>query len=230
MTQNAPLSPSQLAHYIDHTLLRPDADDASLQKLCHEAREYGFYSVCVYWHQIQKVAALLSGSSVLPIAVVGFPGGEVPTEEKVQETRHAIQNGAREIDMVLKRSALLSGHPAEAETDIAAVVQAAGNTLVKVILENSELTPEQKRLACQLAKKAGAQFVKTSTGFSKSGATAEDVALMRAEVGPKMGVKASGGIRSYETALKMIQAGATRLGTSASVEIVQGAAAKREGY
>lgn len=226
----ADFSPIQLAQYIDHTLLRPDADDAALQKVCHEAREYGFYSVCVYWDQVEKVAGWLSGSRVLPIAVVGFPSGEVPTAEKVFETRHAIEKGAKEIDMVVRRSALFAQEDSAAEADIRAVVEAAGNIPVKVILENSELSTEQKKRACQIAKRAGARFVKTSTGFSKSGATEEDVALMRAEVGQSMGVKASGGIRSYETALKMIQAGASRLGTSASAEIVKGAKSLGEGY
>ncbi len=224
------LSPTQLAKYIDHTLLRPDADDASLEKVCNEAREYGFYSVCVYWHQVEKVAKWLAGSSVLPIAVVGFPSGEVATGEKVAETKQAILHGAREIDMVIKRSALKAGDDQAAEADVHAVVAAAGPVPVKVILETSELTEEEKHRACQIAKRAGAKFVKTSTGFSKSGASVEDVALMRAEVGTELGVKASGGIRSHETALKMIQAGASRLGTSASANIVNGASVQGEGY
>jgi deoxyribose-phosphate aldolase len=222
--------PTNLGHYIDHTLLRPGASESELAKACEEAKRHGFYSVCVYWHQVGVVARFLSGSEVLPIAVVGFPSGEEATQQKVDETQKAIESGAEEIDMVLKRSALRSGDNVSVEDDIRQVVLAAEGRPVKVILETSELTETQKRVACQLAKKAGAHFVKTSTGFSSAGATVEDVALMRAEVGKEMGVKASGGIRSREKALEMISAGASRLGTSASVEIVQGVGTQGGGY
>ncbi len=226
MTQNTP----SLSKYIDHTLLRPGAADHELKRVCDEAREFGFHSVCVYWDQVGQVAAWLAGSNVTPIAVVGFPGGEVPTALKVSETNTAIDKGAREIDMVIKRSLLKAGDDAGVVADIAAVVKAAGVYPVKVILEVSELTREEKIRACRLSVEAGAKFVKTSTGFSSSGATAEDVALMRETVGPKIGVKASGGIRSYEKAMEMIHAGASRLGLSASVEIVKGAQAQGTGY
>jgi deoxyribose-phosphate aldolase len=221
----AKITAKPLPAYIDHTLLRVDASEDDLATVCREAREHSFYSVCVYWNQVAKIAPLLAGSSVQPIAVVGFPSGEVPTEIKVSETHQAIADGAREIDMVLKRSLLFAGDEDGVETDIAEVVRAAGKTPVKVILETAELSDDQKRTCCSIARRAGASFVKTSTGFSPAGgATAADVVLMRAEVGAAMGVKASGGIRSTETALQMIEAGASRLGTSASVAIVLGQA------
>jgi deoxyribose-phosphate aldolase len=226
MTQNMP----SLSKYIDHTLLRPGAADHELKRVCDEAREFGFYSVCVYWDQVGQVAAWLQGSDVLPIAVVGFPGGEVATAVKISETNTAVQSGAREIDMVIKRSLLKAGDDAGVLADISAVVKAAGKYPVKVILENSELTRDEKIRACQLSVQAGALFVKTSTGFSTSGATADDVALMRETVGPNIGVKASGGIRSYDKAIEMIRSGANRLGTSASVDIVKGANAQGSGY
>lgn len=226
----ADLAPTKLAKYIDHTVLRPGATDEERKKACDEAREYGFYSVCVYWNQIEDVSRWLEGSETLPIAVVGFPGGEVPTSQKVEETLHAVRMGAREIDMVLNRDLLRAAKDSEVIRDIQDVVEAAKPYPVKVILETSELGEEEKRRACHLSKQAGAAFVKTSTGFSKSGATEADVRLMRQEVGPHIGVKASGGIRSYQTAIQMIEAGASRLGTSASVDIVRGAAAKGSGY
>ncbi len=222
------MNPS-LAKYIDHTLLRPGSTDADLKRTCDEAREFGFYSVCVYWNEVGKAAAYLRGSDVLPIAVVGFPSGTVPTAEKVSETLAAIADGAREIDMVINRELLKAGKDEQAKADIQAVVAAAG-VPVKVILETSELSDAEKRRACHLAVEAGAAFVKTSTGFSASGATEADVRLMRECVGPDRGVKASGGIRSYDTAMQMVSAGASRLGTSASVAIVQGASDRAGGY
>lgn len=223
------LSPKALAKYIDHTLLRPDAADADLRRVCDEAREFSFCTVCVYWHQIPKIAAWLEGTGVLPIAVVGFPGGEVPTQEKVSETHQAVAAGAREIDMVLNRP-LFRRDPRAALADVRAVVEAAAPHPVKLILETSELSQDEKVAACRLAVEAGAAWVKTSTGFSKSGATAEDVRLMKATVGERARVKASGGIRSFETAWAMIQAGAERLGTSASAAIIAGAGAAGDGY
>ncbi len=219
-----------MSKYIDHTQLRPGVGEAELKQACEEAREFGFYSVCVYWNQVAKIAPWLAGTGVLPIAVVGFPGGDVETQEKVRETLQAIADGAKEIDMVVNRKLLTSGDTEGVLKDIQAVVQAAGGAPVKVILETSELSDPQKRQVCELAVRAGAKFVKTSTGFSGGGAVASDVALMRQVVGPNIGVKASGGIRTYEKALEMISAGASRLGTSASVDIAKGGSASEGGY
>lgn len=229
-TQSIEITPKSLAQAIDHTLLKPGATDAELFKLCDEAKEYGFKTVCVEARFLAAATAQLAGSSVLPITVISFPEGNRTTSEKAAETRSAVAAGAREIDMVLNRELLKTRQYDAVEKDIAAVVEAAGSVPVKVILETSELTDCEKAIACALCKKAGAKFVKTSTGFSKSGATEADVRLMREVVGPEMGVKASGGIRSFEDAVKMIRAGASRLGTSASVSIVQGAKAGAGSY
>lgn len=218
-----PLAAKNLAQYIDHTLLRPDAKELEIIKLCEEALENSFKAVCVEKQWLPLVAPLLKGTPVLAITVISFPAGDGSTERKVEEALESLQEGAKELDMVLNRSLLRAGKYDLALSDIASVVDAAGTIPVKVILETSELTHDEKVVACSLAKAAGAAFVKTSTGFSKDGATEEDVQLMRRIVGPSMGVKASGGIRSYETAAKMIRAGANRLGTSASVAIVTGA-------
>ncbi len=225
-----PFTRADLAKLIDHTQLREGVSSAELEKACGEAREFGFFSVCVYWHQIPLVAEKLRGSAVAPIAVVGFPSGEVLTKEKVSETQSAVAAGAQEIDMVLNRNLMRRGEFARAEEDVRQVVRAAQGRAVKLILETSELTLAQKVEGCRIAARAGARFVKTSTGFSSGGATVEDVALMRREVGSEMGVKASGGIRTFDKALAMAQAGANRLGTSASVEIVQGIPAQEGGY
>lgn len=214
-----------LAHYIDHTLLRPDATEAEIRKVCQEAVEYRFKTVCIGPQWVKLAAECLAGTSVLPITVIGFPGGAVPTSEKVREASRAIEEGAQELDMVLNRGLLQAYKYSEAQVDILAVVQAAEGKPVKVILETSELTDQQKIVACALVVAAGAQFVKTSTGFSKSGATESDIRLMRSVVGPNFGVKASGGVRTLADAEKMVAAGATRLGTSASIAIVTGAAA-----
>lgn len=211
-----------LAKYIDHTLLKPDADAAQVKSLCEEALKYGFASVCVNSCHADLVAGMLSGSGVKTCCVVGFPLGAVLTEAKAFETKAAVARGAQEIDMVINIGALKSGNRSLAQDDIIAVVAAANKkALVKVIIEACLLTDAEKVLACELAKAAGADFVKTSTGFSVGGATVGDVALMRKAVGPDMGVKASGGIRDLDTALSMIQAGATRIGASASVRIMQ---------
>ena len=217
------LIPQDLIKYIDHTLLKPEATKEQYGKLCEEAKEYSFYSVCVNSSWVEYCAKLLRGSGVKICAVVGFPLGAMDKRAKGFETRHAIEMGADEIDMVINVGALKSGNTKLVEEDIRSVVRAARQrTVVKVIIEAALLTDEEKILACQLAKNAEADFVKTSTGFSKGGATVKDVALMRRTVGPKMGVKAAGGIRSFEDAAAMIEGGATRLGTSSSIEIVTG--------
>jgi deoxyribose-phosphate aldolase len=211
----------ELARRIDHTLLKADARGAEFEKVCTEARTHSFASVCVNTSRLAEVVARLAGSPVLPIAVVGFPLGAMESHAKAAETRRAIDLGAKEIDMVLNVGMLKDGAYDVVAADIEAVVLAARlrKIPVKVILETSLLTREEKIAACVIAKSAGAAFVKTSTGFGGGGATVEDVALMRAVVGVELGVKASGGIRTREDALKMLAAGADRLGASASVAI-----------
>ncbi len=219
-----------LAAMIDHTLLKPDATAEQVKKVCREALKYKFASVCVNSSYIPLVAEALRGSGVKACSVIGFPLGAAATKAKVSEAEEAIENGAAEIDMVINVGALKSGDPDAVKNDIEAVVAAAKErAVVKVIIETCLLTEEQKVTACMLAKAAGADFVKTSTGFSAGGATVEDIQLMRRTVGPEMGVKASGGIRDYETAMKMIEAGASRVGASASVEIVKKRAAASSG-
>lgn len=209
-----------LAAKIDHTLLKPDATREEIQRVCEEARKYQFATVCVNSAYIGLVAELLKGSITKPIAVVGFPLGAAALATKAFEAREAIRVGAQEIDMVINTGALKGRDYSLVLEDIRAVVEASRPFPVKVILETSSLSDDQKVIGCALAKAAGATFVKTSTGFGTGGATAEDVALMRRVVGPEMGVKASGGIRTYEDAAKMIAAGANRIGASASVAIV----------
>ncbi len=212
---------------IDHTLLRPEASREEILRLCAEARENCFASVCVNPTFVSLCARELAGTPVRVCTVVGFPLGAHLPEVKAFETRRAVQDGATEIDMVIDIGALKSGDHVLVARDVAGVVEAAGNgVIVKTILEMVLLTTEEKIRACAIAKEAGADFVKTSTGFSKGGATVEDVRLMRQVVGPEMGVKAAGGIRNREEAKAMIAAGATRLGTSASVAIVRGETAK----
>lgn len=214
-----------IAGIIDHTLLKPEATEAEIAKVCQEALKYGFASVCVNPYWVPKVAAALRGSKVKVCTVIGFPLGATSTESKRAETEAALKAGAQEIDMVLNVGALRSGDPEAVRRDIAAVVEAshAGGAIVKVILETALLDDTQKTAACRLAKEAGANFVKTSTGFAKGGATVADIQLMRQTVGPAMGVKASGGIRSLEDLKTMAAAGATRIGASASVKIVEAA-------
>ena len=216
----------EIAGLIDHTLLRPDATREEVIKICREARKYGFASVCVNPYWVPLVAAELAGSPVKVCTVVGFPLGASSTEAKVAETEAALRVGAQEIDMVQNIGALKSGDYDAVKADIAAVVEAAhrAGAIVKVILETALLDDNQKTMACMMAKMAKADFVKTSTGFSTAGATAHDVELMRMAVGPEMGVKASGGIRTLEDLTKMKTAGATRIGASASVKIVEAAA------
>lgn len=208
---------------IDHTLLKQDATKPQIEKLCAEAKEYVFASVCVNPTWVKTSAELLTGTPVKVCTVIGFPLGASTPETKAFETKDAIQNGAGEIDMVLNVGALKSEDLALVKRDIEAVVEAAkGKAIVKVILETCLLTKEEIKVASQLSKDAGADFVKTSTGFSTGGATVEDVTLMREVVGPDLGVKASGAVRSLEDVEKMIEAGATRIGASSGVQIMQG--------
>jgi deoxyribose-phosphate aldolase len=213
---------SRLAGLIDHTLLKPQATHDELRKLCAEAKRYRFASVCVNAGNVPFCVRELAGSGVPVAAVVGFPLGATTPEVKALETRQAVDNGAGEIDMVLNVGALKDRDHQLILEEIACVVRAARGHIVKVILETGMLDDIEKVAACALSKAAGAHYVKTSTGFSPGGAKVEDIALMRLVVGPRFGVKASGAIRDQETALSMIQAGATRLGASSSIEIVEG--------
>lgn len=216
--------------YIDHTLLKPEATAEMIDKLCDEAKTYDFASVCVNPFWVKRAAERLAGTDVKVCTVIGFPLGATTRTVKAAETRDAIANGATEIDMVLNVGALKSGDLQTVKEDVAAVVEAAGGVLVKVILETGLLTDEEKVTACQLCVEAGAHYVKTSTGFGPGGATVEDIALMRKTVGPDIGVKASGGVRDRATALAMIEAGATRIGASAGIAIVTGDASSGSGY
>ena len=222
--------PKDLAPYIDHTILDPKASREEIDQICGEAITHGFATVCVNSANIKFVAGRLTGSSVKPIAVVGFPFGAGLSDAKAFEAHTAIEHGAEEIDMVINIAQLKARNYGYVHHDIALVVDASAPHKVKVILETSELTDEEKVAACVIAKAAGAAFVKTSTGYSRGGATVEDVKLMKRTVGAGVEVKASGGIRSFDDALAMIQAGATRIGASKSVAIVQGAQATKEGY
>lgn len=219
-----------IAGLIDHTLLRADATRDDIVKVCREARKYGFASVCVNGYWVPVVASELAGSPVKVCTVVGFPLGAMSTEAKVAETQAALRVGAQEIDMVQNIGALRGGDFDAVKADIAAVADVTHRAggIVKVILETALLDDNQKAMACMLAKMAKADFVKTSTGFGPSGATVHDVELMRSSVGPGMGVKASGGIRSLDDLQKMAAAGATRIGASASVKIVEATAGKPE--
>jgi len=214
-----------LAPYIDHTLLKPEATRDDLIRLCEEARRYGFATVCVNPVNVALCARLLEGSSTKAIAVAGFPLGAVTTSAKVFEAREAVRAGAAEIDMVINIGQLKARNYAYVECDIREVVQAVRPRPVKVILETGALTRDEKVIGCALAKAAGAAFVKTSTGFGPGGATADDVALLRQIVGDDVGVKASGGVRTTDDARRMVAAGANRLGASASVAIVTGMSA-----
>jgi deoxyribose-phosphate aldolase len=212
-----------LAGMIDHTLLKPEATPAQIEQLCKEAVEHAFATVCVNGAWVQLAAGLVSGSGVGVAAVAGFPLGAGSSAAKAYEAADEVRAGATEVDMVINVGALKAGDDALVEVDITEVVRSAGNdAIVKVILETALLTEDEKVRACRLAVAAGAAFVKTSTGFGPAGATARDVALMRKTVGDGVGVKAAGGIRTREAAEAMIEAGATRLGTSSSVLIVEG--------
>lgn len=223
-------SNENLAKFIDHTLLKPEATALDIERLCDEAKQHGFFSICINPSLVDWAAGCLEESQVKICTVVGFPLGAHETQIKVLETSCAVEQGAHEIDMVLNLGSLKSGLWNIVGADIAAVVEAAKGRTVKVILETALLNNEEKALACRVSKEAGAQFVKTSTGFGPSGATVEDIQLMRATVGPDFGVKASGGIRDHATAIKMIQAGATRLGTSAGIAIVTGGSSTNGQY
>lgn len=208
---------------IDHTLLRADAVSEEIVKLSQEAKQYGFASVCVNPAWVELAAEQLRGTDVKVCTVIGFPLGASTKEAKGFEAADAIRKGAQEVDMVINIGALKNGNDALVEADIRSVVEAAaGNALVKVIIETCLLSDEEKVRACEAAVRAGADFVKTSTGFSTGGATPEDVALMRRTVGPDLGVKASGGVRNLEDMERMVAAGATRIGASSGVKIVQG--------
>lgn len=223
MTNAAPNPDTpNLAGFIDHTILAPQATPQDVEKLCKEAVAHGFASVCVNPLHVPLVAEKLAQSNVLTCSVIGFPLGAIPTHLKCEEAKWVIAQGAGEVDMVISVGHLKAGDAEYVREDIAAVKRACGDITLKVIIETCLLSEDEKRLACMLSKQAGADFVKTSTGFMSAGATAEDIALMRATVGPEMGVKASGGIRTRADAIKMIEAGATRIGASASISIISG--------
>lgn len=218
-----PIRIKNIAGLIDHTILKPDATQAQIVQLCAEAREYKFASVCVNPVHVKLCAKLLGGSGVETCTVVGFPLGANTSDVKAFETRELVAQGATEIDMVINIGALKSQDYEAVLDDIVAVTEAAheGNAIVKVIIEAALLTDEEKVIACQLSQAAGVEFVKTSTGFGPGGATVEDVALMRKTVGPDIGVKAAGGVRTLQDAQAMVAAGATRIGASAGVAIVE---------
>lgn len=226
------LTRDQLAAMIDNTILAPNASEEDVRRLCSEAREYGFASVCANPVWAPVLAEELAGSRSVPCVVVGFPFGASATEVKAFEAKTAVEAGAREVDMVINIAAARANHRAALVADIKAVADAvhAGGATLKVIIETSELTDDQKVLACEASVEAGADFVKTSTGYSSAGATVEDIALMRATVGPELGVKASGGVRTREEALTMIAAGATRIGASKGIAIIGAGEASESGY
>lgn len=211
---------ASIAKTIDHTLLKPTATAEQIRELCAEARANHFASVCVNPKWVPLVAKELNNSDVLVCTVIGFPLGANPTDVKVEETKWAIKNGAQEVDMVIDLGSMKGGDYKAVEEDIRAVVKAAGKATVKVIIETCFLSNDEKRIACEAAMKAGAHFVKTSTGFGTGGATVEDVKLMRKTVGDTMKIKASGGVRSYHDAIAMLDASADRIGTSSGVAIV----------
>jgi len=213
----------QIARMIDHTLLKPDSTDQQIIQLCEEAKQYNFATVCVNPYWVSTAAKELKGSNVGITTVVGFPLGSTSTFNKISEARDAIAAGATEIDMVINIGALKSGDYEAVKKDIEGVVLACRDqTIVKVIIETGYLNDEEKKKACMLSKMAGADFVKTSTGFGPGHATPEDISLMRATVGPEMGVKASAGVRDLDTARKLVAAGATRIGASSSIAIIKG--------
>lgn len=215
---------ASIASYIDHTLLKPEASEAEVRQVCAEAAEYKFKSVCVNPVWVKTVTNALKGSGILTCSVVGFPLGATPSDVKAFEARGAVLDGADEIDMVINIAAARAGDKGALVDDITTVAEAVhgGGAILKVIIETALLNDEQKVMACEASVEAGADFVKTSTGFNGGGATVEDVALMRKTVGPDLGVKASGGVRSLADAQAMIAAGATRIGASSGIAIVKG--------
>jgi deoxyribose-phosphate aldolase len=220
---------TELAKMIDHTQLKPETQKEKIEHICKEAIEYKFASVCVNPYWVPLCYELLKDSEVVVCTVIGFPLGATTSEVKAYETRNAIENGAKEIDMVINVGALKDREFAFVQQDIEAVVtEAKGKAIVKVIIETSLLTDEEKVKACELSKQAGADFVKTSTGFSGGGATVSDIELMRKTVGPEMGVKASGGVRDGKTTDELIKAGATRIGASSGVAIVTGGTSNQD--
>lgn len=210
----------EVAQLIDHTLLKATATPEQIATLCAEAVDHGFAAVCVNPVNVTQCVGLLAGTKVDVCTVIGFPLGATTSTTKAYETREAVENGADEVDMVINLGALKAGDIDAVTDDIKAVVDAADGALVKVIIETCYLTDDEKVLACEAATRAGADFVKTSTGFGPAGATAEDVALMKASIAPAMQVKAAGGIRTYEDAMRMVEAGATRIGASAGIAII----------
>ena len=217
------MNKAQIAKMIDHTILKTEATESEIIKLCKEAIHYNFASVCVNPSMVPVAAKELKGTHVKVCTVIGFPLGATTTEVKAFETKDVIEKGATEVDMVINVGKLKERNLEYVKNDIKAVVEAAkGKALTKVIIETCLLTEEEKIIACKLSKEAGSDFVKTSTGFSTGGATVEDIKLMRETVGPEMGVKASGGVRSKKDALAMIENGATRIGASASISICEG--------
>ncbi|WP_141502166.1 deoxyribose-phosphate aldolase [Paenibacillus luteus] len=229
MSSGTDYTPAEVAAMIDHTILKADATKEEVLQICREAKQYQFATVCVNAGWVAVAADELKGSGVGITTVVGFPLGATTTASKAAEAKFAIADGATEVDMVLNIGLLKSGDLEGVQRDVAGVAEAVkGQAVLKVILETGLLTDEEKVAACKICVKAGADFVKTSTGFGKGGATVEDIALMRRTVGPDLGVKASGGVRDRETALQMISAGATRIGASSGIAIVTGG--KGEGY
>lgn len=222
---------NNIASMIDHTILKPETTREMVVKVCEEAKEYKFASVCVNPYYVGLVSELLKGTDVKVTSVIGFPLGITTKEVKAFEASEAIKAGAHELDMVINIGAIKNKEYDVVRADIKAVVDAAGDkAIVKVIIEASLLTDEEKVTACKLSKEAGAHFVKTSTGFSTGGATVEDIRLMRETVGPEIGVKASGGIRDAEKAMAMVEAGANRIGASASIDISKGVKSTGDGY
>ena len=210
----------EIAKMIDHTILNADANDEQIRKKAHEAIEYGFYSLCVNPYWVSETSAILEGTGVKTVSVIGFPLGQGMGGTKHAEAEKAIEDGADEVDMVMNIGALKSQRFADVEADIRAVTELGATT--KVIIETCYLLPEEKVMACEIAKKAGADFIKTSTGFGTYGATTDDVSHIRTIIGPDMGIKAAGGISSWEDAVAMIHAGATRIGSSRSIDILRG--------
>ena len=225
-----PLSAGDLAPLIDHTILKPDATEAQVRQFCAEALRYRFHSVCINPIHVRLAAEALAGSGVLACSVVGFPFGATTSAVKAAEAAGALADGAGEVDMVIDIGALKDGRLGAVRDDVAAVRRASKGAVLKAIIETCLLTDEEKRAACLLAQEAGADFVKTSTGFSSGGATVEDVRLMRAAVGDALGVKASGGVRSLDAARAMVAAGANRIGTSSGVALMTQAGAPAGTY